>query len=83
MTSLMISMTLGFIIFLNIVGMLPYAREMQESFKETGEHSLVLGHYNLPIIATEAVLRNHSYAFKSWGATANDAYNKYGDLFYT
>jgi hypothetical protein len=37
MTSMMISLSLGFVIFLNIVGSIPFAREMHDLVKDMGK----------------------------------------------
>ena len=77
MTSIMISMTIGFIIFLNIVATIPHAKDNQEVMKDIGLHSIMLSHYFLPIDIIESVVKNHTYALDGWGATTTDIFNKY------
>jgi hypothetical protein len=67
MTSMMISLVLGFIIFLNIAAMIPDAKEFNEITKEIGVHSLAISK-NVPIDSVEAFLKKHTYAFDGWGA---------------
>jgi uncharacterized membrane protein YjdF len=49
MTSLMISLTLGFVIFLNVVCQIPFAKEMHDKIKEKGSHSILIDKGNLPM----------------------------------
>jgi 6-phosphogluconolactonase/glucosamine-6-phosphate isomerase/deaminase len=68
MTSLMFSISLGFIIFLSIVSRIPFANEMQEHLKEMGRSSILITQGNLPLEVVEATIKKHQYAFESWGA---------------
>ena len=49
MTSIIISLSLGFVIFLNIVGQIPFARDMHNAVQDMGRNSLIIDRYNIPI----------------------------------
>ena len=49
MTSIMISLSLGFVMFLNIVGQIPFARDMHNAVQDMGRNSLMIDRYNLPM----------------------------------
>lgn len=78
MTSLMIAMTLGFTVFLNIVAYIPYARDAQGTEKEFGFRTISMSHWFLPPHVIEEAIKNHTYAFEGWGATGNDLCLKHG-----
>jgi hypothetical protein len=80
MTSIMISLTLGFVIFLNIVGTIPFARDMHNAVQDMGRESIIIDRYNLPISQLESLLKKHAYALESWGVQTHPAYNKFDVL---
>ena len=83
MTTLMFSLTLGFIIFLSIVAHIPHARHMQDIVKEMGVNSLLIEQGNLPLYEVEQLLKKHTYAFESWGPSTQQIYNKYDMLIFS
>ena len=83
MTSLMFSLTLGFIIFLNIVCRIPFSKDFNDIQKAQGAHSINIGSMNLPIWEIEQLVRKHEHAFEAFGAVTNGVYNKNNDIYYT
>ena len=70
MTSLMFSLTLGFIIFLNIVCKIPFSKDLADIQKQLGTSSITIGSLNLPLAEIEEHLKRYEYAFEAWGAAA-------------
>ena len=71
MTSLMFSLTLGFIIFLNIVCGIPFNVDLNEMLKHKGLHSIQIGRMNLPTLEIDTFLKKYEYAFEEFGAVTN------------
>ena len=75
-TSLMFSLTLGFIIFLSIVCRIPFSKDLAEFQKESGIRSINIEKLNLPIAEIEELMKKYEYAFEAWGVSTNQMYNK-------
>ena len=71
MASLVFSLSLGFIMYLNIASRIPYAKDLNEHHKNGGTRCIQLGRMNLPIQEIEDFLRLHEYAFEEWGVITN------------
>jgi hypothetical protein len=82
MTSIMFSLTLGFIIFLSIVCRIPFEKDLSDLQKSIGVHSINIGRYNLPMAEIDSVLRKYEYAFEEFGAFTSIMNNKENDVFY-
>lgn len=76
-TSLMYSLTLGFIIFLYIACKLPYYKDYNDSLKGRGFHGLRLVEYNMNMENFDILLKKYDYAIESSGAMTSDLYNLY------
>jgi hypothetical protein len=68
MTSIMFSLTLGFIIFLSIVCRIPFEKDLSDLQKAIGVRSINVGRYNLPMAEIDSLLRKYEYAFEEFGA---------------
>jgi hypothetical protein len=82
MTSIMFSLTLGFIIFLSIVCQIPFAKGKQDAEKASGTHTINIGRFNLPMTEIDTVLRRYEYAFEDFGAFTSSLFNKDNNVFY-
>jgi len=48
-TAMVFSLTLGFIMFLNIVAKIPFAKDLHDTLKHKGYNNIKIGRMNLPI----------------------------------
>ena len=67
-TALMFSLTLGFIIFLNIVVKIPFYKDQNEQSKEHGYTTINIGRLNQPKELVDKFVRRYDYMIESFGA---------------
>ena len=82
MTSIMFSLTLGFIIFLSIVCRIPFEKDLSDLQRAIGVHSINIGRHNLPMTQVDTFLRKYDYAIEEFGAFTGLMDNKDGDVFF-
>ena len=82
MTALMFSLTLGFIIFLNIVCRIPFYNEFNDVAKSVGHRSITLNRQNQPQQQIDSFLRKFAYAIEQSGSKTNNLYNMNNEPFY-
>ena len=78
----MFSLTLGFVIFLNIVCKIPFSKDLADVQKQIGQRSITIGSLNLPLFEIEQHLKKYEYAFENWGVATPQIYNKEGAVYY-
>ena len=64
MTSLVFSLTLGFIIFISIVSKIPFMKEVSDGLMHSGHSTLRFKTYNLPIADVDKIIKKYEYAFE-------------------
>ena len=74
MTSLMFSLTLGFIVFLSIACRLPFYKEFNDQVKG-GYRSIVMSQYNIPMSEFDYIRRKYDYAIDTAGAITNNIFD--------
>jgi hypothetical protein len=74
MTSLMFSLTLGFIVFLGIACRIPFYKEFNDQVKG-GYRSIVMYQYNIPMHEFDFLLRKYDYAIDAAGAITNNIFD--------
>ena len=75
MTALVFSLTLGFVMFLNIVARIPFNADMHWTTKTKGMHNLLLGRMNIPMADFERFIQQNEHLYESFGAVTNPLYN--------
>jgi hypothetical protein len=68
MTSLMFSLTLGFIVFLSMAAKLPFYKEYNDIVKGRGYRGVDFSWSNLPMNELDHLLRKYDYAIEASGA---------------
>lgn len=63
LTSLVFSLTLGFIVFISIVSKIPFMKEISEDMMHSGLDDVVFSTYNIPLHETDALIERYAYAF--------------------
>lgn len=81
-TAMILSLTLAFIIFLNIVARIPFAYEEHDALKIKGRKNIKISRMNLPIAEFDEFLQGHEDKFEDLGLISSQMYNKGGDLFW-
>jgi hypothetical protein len=81
MTTLMFSLTLGFIIFLNIVVKIPFYKEQNDLTKGVGYTTINLGRYNQPKELIDIFVKRYDHVIESFGTYTHYAYNIFEDIY--
>jgi len=81
MTTLMFSLTLGFIIFLNIVAKIPFYKDQNDLTKGLGYTTINLGRFNQPKELIDQFVRRYDHMIESFGAYTHYAYNMHDDVY--
>lgn len=68
---MVLSLTLGFVIFLNIVARIPFAKDYHDELKNKGYNNIKIGRMNLPIAEIDHFLLEHEYMFEDVGMMTN------------
>jgi len=79
---MILSLTLGFVIFLNIVARIPFATDYHDALKHTGFSNIKIGRMNLPVAEIEHFLQEHEHMFEDLGLKTNQMYNKLNEKFW-
>ena len=64
---MILSLTLSFIIFLNIVAKIPFAKDFHDAIKQKGYSNIYIGRMNLPTAEIDHFLINHEDKFEDLG----------------
>ena len=83
MTALMFSLTLGFIVFLNIVAKIPFYKDQNDQTKGLGYTTINIGRFNQPKELVDQFLKRYDFMIESFGAITHNAYNIYDDVYFT
>ena len=78
----MFSLTLGFIIFLNIVARIPFSVDYLNCTRTKGFHSMRFGRMNLPMFEMERFIKQNEHFFEEFGAVTPGLYNMRDDIFW-
>ena len=82
-TVMVLTLTLAFVIFINIVARLPFTKDLQDALKVKGYSNIRIGRMNLPIAELDSFLLSHEDMFEDAGVITNQMYNKDDDIFWT
>lgn len=83
MTALVFSLTLGFIIFLNIVARIPFNVDWLNCTRTKGFHSMRFGRMNIPMPEIEMFVREYEHHFEEFGVVTAPMFNMNGDIYWT
>ena len=70
-TTMVLSLTLGFVIFLNIVARIPFAKDYHDELKIMGYSNIKIGRMNLPVAEMDHFLLENEYMFEDVGMMTN------------
>lgn len=82
-TVMVLTLTLAFVIFINIVARLPFTKDLQDALKVKGYSNIKIGRMNLPVAEFDEFLQEHQHMFEDGGLVTNQMYNKAEDLYWT
>lgn len=68
---MVLSLTLGFVIFLNIVARIPFSFDYHNELKNYGYSNVKIGRMNLPIAEMDHFLQEHEHMIEDIGLTTN------------
>lgn len=83
MTALVFSLTLGFILFLNIVARIPFNVDWLNCTRTKGFHSMRIGRMNIPMPEIELFIRKYEDHFEEFGAVTAPMFNMNGDIYWS
>ena len=83
MTALVFSLTLGFILFLNIVARIPFNVDWLNCTRTKGFHSMRIGRMNIPMPEIELFIREYEDHFEEFGAVTAPMFNMNGDIYWS
>ena len=82
MTTLMYSLTLGFIVFISVVCRVPFLKEVSDFQMHQGLETLWIRPQNIPLVEFENLIKKYEYGFDALGASTTFLYNKFGTDYY-
>ena len=68
---MVLSLTLGFVMFLNIVARIPFTKDFHDALRHKGYSNVNIGRMNLPVAEIEEFLIENEHMIEDLGIVTN------------